>query len=52
MNQNETSDQDLFADWVPLNASLMRFIQKTEYEVRLIYKIVNTMQREDNYRQY
>ena len=28
MNQNETSDQDLFADWVPLTASLMSFIQK------------------------
>ena len=24
----------------------MRFIQKTEYEVRLIFKITNTMQRE------
>ena len=46
MNQNETSDQKLFADWVPLTASLMRFIQKTPYEVRLIFKITNAMQRE------
>ena len=45
-NQNETSDQDLFDDWVPLITSLMRFIQKTSYGVRLIFKITNVMERE------
>ena len=45
-NQNETSDQDLFYDWVPLIISLKRFIIITPYEVRLIFKITNTMQRE------
>ena len=45
-DQNETADQDIFTNWVPLIAILMKFIQKTIYETRLIFKIANTMETE------
>ena len=45
-SQNESSDQDIFVHWVPLTASLMKFIQTTLYDIRLIFKIVNWLQKE------
>ena len=45
-DQKETVDQDIFANWVPLIVILMKFIQKTIYETRLIFKIANTSQSE------